>query len=152
MTQSFVDAILALPATPGVTFRGTSGAGMSAITLQAVLPTSADPRVASENFAAEQLVAIVAITGRSIAQLARHPDEREVALLPGTILQPVGSVNVDGLAKPVLLLAEPVDAPALPGSSTELREVVRAAVAIALALPPVVVHSPGRFTPRRSDR
>jgi hypothetical protein len=149
MTQSFVDAILALPATPGVTYRGTSGAGMSAITLQAVLPTSADPRVASENFAADQLVAIVTITGRSIAQLARHPDEREIALLPGTILQPVGSVDIDGLAKPVALLAEPGAAPGLPDSSAELREVVRAAVVNALALPPAAIHSPGRFTPRQ---
>ncbi|MCV7227127.1 hypothetical protein [Mycolicibacterium komossense] len=119
----------------------------SVITLQEVLPTSADPRVASENFAAEQLVAIVTMTGRSIAQLARHPDEREIALLPGTILQPVGSVAVDGLAKPVALLAEPGDAPRLPENSTALREAVRAQVANALTLLPVVVHSPGRFTP-----
>src|ERR1700712_2268159 len=100
MTQSLLEAILALPATPGVTYRGTSGVGMTAvITLQAILPTSADPRVASENFTADKIVAIVTTTGRNIAPLARHPDEREIALLPGTVLQPVGSVNVDGLTK-----------------------------------------------------
>ncbi len=149
MTQSLLDALLALPATPAITYRGSSGVGINAaITLQSVLPTSINPRVASENFTADQLVAIVAISGRSIARLSRHPDEEEIALLPGTILQPVGSIDVDGLVRPLALLAEPGTAAGLPEDATELQAVVRRQIGTALMLPPVVVHSPGRFTPR----
>ncbi len=140
---------MALPATPSITYRGTSGAALNgAITIQGVLPTSVDPRVASENFTAERLAAIVTITGRYIAPMSRHPDDQEIALLPGTVLLPAGSMDVDGLGKPVVLLAEPGTAPGLPKDSEELREVVRNQVGSALGLPPVVVHSPGRFTAR----
>jgi hypothetical protein len=60
------------------------------------MPTSADPRVASENFTAERLAAIVTVSGRLIAPLSRHPDEQEIAILPGTLLLAAGSVAVQG--------------------------------------------------------
>jgi hypothetical protein len=111
------------------------------------MPTSADPRVASENFTAERLAAIVTVSGRLIAPLSRHPDEQEIAILPGTLLLTVGSVAVPGLVNDVVLLAETGTAPGLPSDSAELRQVVTQQVTDALAKPAVTVHSPGRFAP-----
>ncbi|WP_157516741.1 hypothetical protein [Mycobacterium sp. MS1601] len=113
-----------------------------------MLPSSLSPRVASENFHAERLAAIVAITGRYIAPLSKHPDEQEIALLPGTVLLPVGSVAVDGLVNQVVLFAEPGEAPQLPAGPAELRDVVSQQVGAALRAPAVTIHSPGRFSPR----
>jgi hypothetical protein len=142
-----VDTLSRLPASPGITYRGISGpANHTGTTVSAVMPTSADPRVASENFTAERLAAIVTITGRFIAPLS-HPDEQEIAVLPGTLLLPVGSVAVPGLVNDVVLLAETGSAPELPSNSQELRQVVIQQVTDALARPAVTVHSPGRFTP-----
>jgi hypothetical protein len=148
VTSNLVDTLSRLPATPGITYRGWSGpAPHTAMTVSAVMPTSADPRVASENFSAERLAAIVTITGRFIAPLSRHPDEQEVAILPGTLLLTVGSVAVPGLVNDVVLLAETGSAPGLPKDSAELRQVVTQQVTAALARPDVTIHSPGRFAP-----
>lgn len=142
------DAIAQLPATPGIAYRGMSGAPPEAsFTVSAVLPTSVDPRIASENFTSKRIAAIVTVTGRFIGPLSRHPEEREVAILPATLLTPVGTVTVEGLANPVVLLAEPGHAPGLPPNLQELERVVREQVTHALASPPVPVSSPGRFTP-----
>lgn len=142
------DAIAQLPATPGITYRGMSGPPPEAsFTVSAVLPTSADPRIATENFTADRVAAIVTVTGRYIGPLSRHPEEREVAILPATLLIPVGTVTVVGLANSVVLLAEPGDAPGLPADQEELERTVRDQIAYALTSPPVPVRSPGRFTP-----
>ncbi|MGU3497684.1 hypothetical protein [Mycobacterium sp. C31M] len=122
----------------------------TSFTLSAILPTSADARTASENFSAERVAAIVTVTGRSIAALSRHPEEQEIALLPGTLLLPVGHVEVAGLPNPVVLLAETGSAPGLPETKEELRRFVDEQVSAALQSNPVTVTSPGRFSPRRS--
>lgn len=152
MTSNLVDTLSRLPATPGITYRGWSGpAPHTAMTVSAVMPTSADPRVASENFTAERLAAIVTITGRFIAPLSRHPDEQEVAILPGTLLLTVGSVAVPRLVNDVVLLAETGSAPGLPEDSAELRQVVAQQVTAALARPAAAIHSLGRFSPPRGE-
>ena len=151
MTNSVVDTISRLPATPAITYRGMSGAPPNAaFTLTALLPTSADPRIASENFTTERVAAIVAVTGRSIAALSRHPEEHEIAILPGTLLLPVGFVEVAGLSEPVVLLSETGWAPGLPEGKPELRRTVAAQVSDALNRPPVQISSPGRFAPAHS--
>lgn len=151
MPADIAETLAKLPATPGITYRGMSGEPPTyAVTLSRVLPTSVDPRVATENFTAERVAAIVTITGRFIAPLSSHPDELEVALLPATLLLPVGSVAVDGIANDVVLLAETGTAPGLPADLPELERVVTKQVSAALLRDPVTVHSPGRFsTPQR---
>lgn len=149
MTSGLEHALSQLPATPAITYRGMTTPPANAITLAHVLPSSVNPRVASENFTAARLVAIVTITGRYIAPLSQHPEEHEIALLPGTLLLPAGSVNVPGLQNPVVLLAEPGSAPELPPGPEELRAAVLQQVGAALAAPAVTIHSPGRFTPAR---
>lgn len=52
---------------------------LTPLTLDGPLPTSHDPRVASENFTAPCLHAIVSVTGREAGPLSRHPAEAEVA-------------------------------------------------------------------------
>lgn len=153
MSADIAATLAKLPATPGITYRGLSGApATSAITLTQVLPTSADPRVATENFTAERVVAIVTITGRFIGPLSRYPDQMEVALLPAALLVPVGSVAVPGIANDVVLLAETGTAPGLPADLPELKRVVSAQVSAALQRPPATIHSPGRFSTPRAQR
>jgi hypothetical protein len=136
MTDDLVDTLSRLPASPGITYRGWSGpVSRSAMTVSAVMPTSADPRVASENFTAERLAAFVTVSGRLIAPLSQHPDEQEIAILPGTLLLSVGTVAVPGLVNDVVLLAESGTAPGLPSDSTELRLLVTQQITDALARP-----------------
>jgi hypothetical protein len=148
VTSNLVDTLSRLPASPGITYRGMSGpAPHTSVTVSAVMPTSVDPRVASENFTAERLAAIVTVSGRLIAPFSRHPDEQEIAILPGTLLLSVGSVSVPGLANDVVLLAETGTAPGLPRDAAELRHVVTQQVTDAFARSAITVHSPGRFAP-----
>lgn len=149
--MNLADNLARLPATPGITYRGMVGQPPNAaFTLSAVLPTSGDPRIASENFTSERVAAIVTITGRFIGPLSRHPDEMEIALLPGTLLLPAGFADVRGIKHPVILLAETGSAPGLPADGVELRRVVVEQVTAALARPAVTINSPGRFTPQPS--
>ena len=148
MTTSLVEALRRLPPSPGITYRGMVGPEPTGvIVVPGVLPTSADPRVASENFTAPILAAIGTVSGRFIAPLSRHPSEQETALLPGTVLLPAGKIAVPGLAKEVVLLAEMGTAEALPKDPQELRQLLTNQVRSALARPAVPIYSPGRFTP-----
>lgn len=161
-TGGLVETLSRLPAQPGLTFRGTAGQPpTTALQVSAVLPTSQDPRVASENFTAERLAAIITRTGRLIAPLSAHPSEQEIALLPGILLLPIGTLAVPGLAAEVVILEEAADAPVdrtsaeptedgLPTSRDELFAQITATVTTALAAEPVQIHSPGRFTPLAS--
>lgn len=146
MADDILTSLSALPAMPAITYRGMAGPKpISSFTLSGILPTSMDPRVASENFTAEWLAAIVSITGRLVAPFARYREEQEIALLPGTLLLLAGSVDVPGLPDSVLLLAEPGDAPGLPADSAALKDAVIQQITSALASPDVTVHTPGRF-------
>ncbi|WP_166902401.1 hypothetical protein [Mycobacterium sp. DL440] len=150
MTGDIAETLAKLPAAPGITYRGMSGMpATSAFTLATVMPTSRDPRIATENFTAERVAAIVTVTGRFIGPLSRHPEELEVAILPATLLLPVGSVVVAGLENEVVLLAEAGTAPGLPDDLSELKSIVEKQVKDALQREPVAVRSPGRFTPLR---
>lgn len=149
MTEDILTTLSKLPAMPAITYRGMSGVKPTAsFALKAIMPTSMDPRVASENFTTEWLAAIVSITGRLVAPFARYREEQEIAMLPGTMLLMAGSVEVPGLPGGVVLWAEPGDAPGLPADSEALKDVVVQQVTAALARPNVPISSPGRFATR----
>lgn len=149
MAEDIVTTLSKLPAMPAITYRGMSGVKPHAsFTLKTIMPTSMDPRVASENFTTEWLAAIVSINGRLVAPFARYREEQEIAMLPGTLLLMAGSVEVPGLPGGVMLWAEPGDAPGLPADSAALKEAVLQQVAAALARPDVPINSPGRFATR----
>lgn len=146
MAEDIVTTLSQLPAMAAITYRGMAGPRPNgSFTLSGILPTSMDPRVGSENFTADWLAAIVSITGRLVAPFARYQEEQEIAMLPGTLLLLVGSVDVPGLPDSVVLLAEPGDAPGLPADSAGLKQAVIEQITAALARPPVTVNTPGRF-------
>jgi hypothetical protein len=152
VAEDIVTTLSKLPAAPAITYRGMAGPRPNtSFTLNGIMPTSMDPRVASENFTAEWLAAIVSITGRLVAPFARYQEEQEIAMLPGTMLLMAGSVDVPGLPESVVLLAEPGDAPGLPADSAALKETVVQQVAAALARPDVPINSPGRFATRGTN-
>ncbi|WP_445169204.1 SseB family protein [Mycolicibacterium sp. Dal123E01] len=149
VAEDLVTTLSKLPAEPAITYRGMSGLRPNAsFTLSGIMPTSMDPRVASENFTTEWLAAIVSITGRLVAPFARYPEEQEIAMLPGTMLMVAGSVEVPGLPGGVVLWAEPGDAPGLPADSAALKDAVVQRVTAALARPNVSINSPGRYATR----
>lgn len=136
------DALAKLPVFRGVVWRGAGFELTTPLTLHVPLPTSKDVRVASENFRAPILHAIISGSGREIGPLSRHPAEAEVALLPGTVLTPVTGVHVtEGFRVQVVKEVLPGGESALPGSDEDLASLLT----VARAAPPVEITSPGRF-------
>jgi hypothetical protein len=91
-----------LPAHEGIVFRGCEARsherwpGRARVT-ETLLSTSRDPRVATENFTTDAVYAILSRTGRSIEPFSAARHEREVVLLPGTVLTLVTRVRVKDL-------------------------------------------------------
>ena len=75
----------------------TSGGPGGPTSPTALLSTSRDPRVATENFSTEAVYAVLSRTGRSIEPFSAARHEREVVLLPGTVLTLVTRVRVKDL-------------------------------------------------------
>lgn len=151
--EQFLTALAKLPPFAGLTFRGL-GAGdpePPALGLVVgVLPTSRDPRVASENGTAPRLLALLHRTGRSLEPFSAHPWQGEVVVRPDTAWQRLLEVPVAGLASPVLLLAEldPDGAPmpvTWPPTLEAVAALVERTVAEALGAGPVDVPVPGKF-------
>ena len=136
------DALAKLPVFRGVVWRGAGFELTTPLTLHVPLPTSKDVRVASENFRAPVLHAIISGSGREVGPLSRHPAEAEVALLPGTVLTPATGVHViEGFR--VQVVSE-----VLPGGESALQvpdEDLAHSLVVASAAPPVGITSPGRF-------
>lgn len=152
MAQHFLAALEKLPPFTGLSFRGlAAGSPPPEVGLVVgALPTSRDPRVASENGTAPQLLALLHRTGRSLAEFSAHPAEGEVVVRPDTAWQRLLEVPVAGLAAPVLVLAEldPDGAPmpaTWPPTLEGVVAQVEAEVARALAAGPVEIAVPGKF-------
>ena len=85
-----------------VTFRGRPldsvfGAEGQVVVTRGITATSRSVVVATENLTAPALYVVVGRTGRALEGLSRHPDEREVVFLPGTIFTVVKSARIDDL-------------------------------------------------------
>jgi hypothetical protein len=91
-----------LPPHVGMVFRGCEArsherwSGRAHVT-DRLLSTSRDPRVATENFSTDAVYAVLSRTGRSIEPFSAARHEREVVLLPGTVLTLVTRVRVKDL-------------------------------------------------------
>ena len=86
----------------GVVFRGCGARSHErwpgrAYVTEALLSTSRDPRIATENFTTEAVYAVISRTGRPIEQFSAARHEREVIFLPGTIFTLVTRVRVKDL-------------------------------------------------------
>ena len=148
----FLTAVEKLPPYEGLTFRGLasghpapSGTGM----VTGVMASSRNPRVASENFSAAALLALLTRTGRDISALSAHPDEAEVVVLPGSLWRPIVTVEAEGVAVHVL---EELDvqrtgsSPAAWGASQqEVLDQISRALQVARVRPPAQVSAPGKF-------
>ena len=144
-TPPITDILTKLPVHTGIVWNGAGFEVTTPITLHAPLPTSRNPRVASENFASPYLYAIVSIAGRDVGPLSRNRAEEEVALLPGSVLSPATGIHPVGNHQVQVLIetipGKPV--PTVPDDET-LASILTAADAAA----PLPVTSPGRFYPR----
>lgn len=146
-------ALRKLPGHAGMTFRGrpaAAGFGVregQVLVSTGLVATSRDPRVATENFTADELFAVVGTAGRALEQLSQHPDEREVVFLPATMFLVVKRARVEDLPVTIVEQLDPMRDPAA-GPTASLEETAREvtlAVLGARGRDDVVVHSPGKF-------
>jgi hypothetical protein len=107
--EAFLSNLERLPPYQGIVFRGCDEASHQrwperAVVTQGVLATSRDPLVATHNFTTPAVYAILTRTGRAIEQFSAALHEREVVLLPGTVLTQVTRVRFDDL--PITVVEE----------------------------------------------
>ena len=62
-----------------------------------LVPTSRDPRVATDNFSTTGVYAVIGSRGRDIASISQHPQEQEVVFRPGSLFLPIESFDVGDL-------------------------------------------------------
>lgn len=147
--RTLLTALAKLPRADVVSFHG---GGLPPVfeqsdvfTLRGITATSLDLRVATESGTFRELVAFRSYTGRWVSPFSQHPDEQEVAFLPGTPFRAVGSVRIafGGVAYPCSVVEELVDGQPAVDPAVLLRDVERAAS----GTPAVArgVTSPGKF-------
>lgn len=147
-----------LPTRAAIAFRGMTletPALEGAVIIRTVVPTSRDPRVATENFTCKKLYAIAARPGRELGSFARYPEEAELVLLPGTALLPRHEIRLSDPDLTIQLLEElavpqegqMATAPLaeLPATLEELAEHVTNIVTQAHTSGSVTITSPGKF-------
>ncbi|WP_210649529.1 ADP-ribosyltransferase domain-containing protein [Nocardioides sp. SYSU D00065] len=139
-----------LPPHEGVVFRGCEARsherwpGRTHVT-QALLSTSRDPRVATENFSTDAVYAVLSRTGRSIEQFSAARHEREVVFLPGTVLTLVTRVRVRDLGVTVVEEFDPAGGEPEPVDLDAVLEEIGRAVLEAGLRPDVPAPIPGKF-------
>ena len=150
--HELLEALTKLPPFEDVVFRGwrdsdvwSSGAG--SLVTSGVTPTSRDPRVATENFTTTGVYAIAVRTGRAIEAFSAHREEREVVLLPATVLVWRDRARVGDLVVTLIdeVVLEDVHDDGARRAPADVDEVVAARVRAALARDDVVVAQPGKF-------
>ena len=147
-----VEQIAALLPGPGLSFRG-GGADWweegRTYTEPGWLRSSRDPRVATENFATGDPVALFGAGGRDVESLSDHPDEQETVFLPGSRFTVLRRAEADGLTLWVVRVhPEGDDGEGAEASDADVADAVTRAVNAlvrARTLPPVPVERAGRF-------
>ncbi|MEV7973924.1 hypothetical protein [Cellulomonas sp. NPDC089187] len=150
---SLVAALDKLPPFGGVSFRGFEQPPNIPITsvAAALVPTTQNPLVATENGRVRAIAAFLHRTGRDLSIFSAAPTEQEVVIRPGTAWQQLLMVDVPGLTVPVLVLEELDLQNTPPGPVTwgetkaDVAEMVRAVVGAGLRQPPVTLANPGKF-------
>ncbi|MDR7253398.1 hypothetical protein J2X46_002383 [Nocardioides sp. BE266] len=149
--EAFLATLEQLPPHEGVVFRGCEArsherwAGRAHVT-DALLSTSRDPRVATENFSTEAVYAILSRSGRDIEPFSAARHEHEVVFLPGTIFTLVTRVRFKDLGVTIVeefVPASDTDPPAVDFAAVE-EEIGRALLQAELR-EPVPASIPGKF-------
>ena len=104
---AFLRALSRLPPYTGVVFHGLPEAPdlASARWTRGVTAMSRDPRIATENFTAPTVAAIVSRSGRDITAFSAHPHEQEVVLPPEAALLEVARTTTDD-GRPVIVIEQ----------------------------------------------
>jgi hypothetical protein len=145
-----LSALSALPPTAGLFWHGAVVPPVSAaIEVRGLLAMSEDPRIATENFSTPVIFAVIAKRGRAVGPLSAHPHEKEVLLLPGTVLSTLQIMQEPGAAT-VVVMEELGESGAeldwLPATLEELGQFVIARLSESVAGPAAEISAPGKFT------
>jgi len=152
--STFLDAISALPAYNGISFRGLEAGAQEPPPLgvaAGVLATSRDLRVATENLAAPVTLVLLHRTGRDISAFSEYPAEAEVVVRPGSAWQRLTELDPPAGVGRLLVLEEldlsgTTPAPVTWGDTlAELASRVTELVSRSVAASPVPVSSPGKY-------
>ncbi|WP_144784100.1 hypothetical protein [Microbacterium sp. BH-3-3-3] len=145
----FLRALERLPRYSGIVFHGLPSIPRlaSARWTRGVTATSADPRIATENFSTPVVAAIVSRTGRDITAFSANPAEQEIVLPPEVVLLEVARTSLpDG--RPVMIieqLAEQDPSASLPPTLDALVEQVQQMLQSGLESPDVPITTRGKF-------
>ncbi|MGN0063725.1 MAG: TNT domain-containing protein [Nocardioides sp.] len=146
-----VRGLLRFPGHRGVTYRGMpDDAGFTRegqiVTAQGLLPTSRDPRVATENFTSKGLYVVVGRSGRAIEEVSVAAHEREVVFLPGTVFRIAKVARIDRLPVAIIEDLRPDGTAYEPlGSYEEVAAHAVRAVDAARQRQPLSVTQPGKY-------
>ena len=139
---ALVASLEKLPSYVALTWRGALGALVASQPLAGPLPTSRDVRIASSNFSAPAVWAVVSSAGRDIAPLSMDPASQEVVLLPSSYLTPAdGLRDLAGVVVQVVLEVRD----GTPVGDVPPDDVLMSAIESARALGPARISQPGRF-------
>lgn len=129
--------------TPSLTFRGgpVGGEPGDVLVEPGFLATSLDVRIATENFAADGVLAVLGTSGRFLGELSSVPEEQEVVFPLGTRLLVVATGDVDGIPVTVAVAQDGAPEP----DHARLTGIVVDRVRAARAQPPVELPRTGRF-------
>ena len=100
--ETLLSTLEQLPPHEGIVYRGCEARSHErwsgrAIVTEALLSTSRDPRVATENFTTDAVYAVLSRKGRAIEQFSAARHEHEVVFLPGTVFTLVTRVRFKDL-------------------------------------------------------
>jgi hypothetical protein len=149
--DALLSALDKLPPYRGLSYRGYAvpDGRLRPRTLMSpvLVPTSRDPRVATDNFATTGVYAVISSRGRDIASLGRHPHEQEVVFRPGSLFLPIESFDVSGLEVSVIEEIDPDRDPDEQPAYTleQLEDQMRSAIDDARGRPPVDDVTSGKF-------
>lgn len=145
-----IEILAKLPPITTLAYHGLSDVGelTGVQTLAGLLPTSSDPRIATENFTTGGVAVIITATGRAVGPLSAHPHEREIVLLSGTLVAPITSTTLPRSGV-LVLIAEEIPASTvdlgLPAGVDALLVEIDDRIVFAQQAGPVEISSPGRF-------
>jgi hypothetical protein len=149
--DALLSALDKLPPYQGLSYRGYAVPDgrlrPRTVTSGVLVPTSRDPRVATDNFSTTGVYVVISSRGRDIASISQHPQEQEVVFRPGSLFLPIESFDVGGLEVTVVEEIDPGrDRDEQPAFTLEqLEDQMRAAIEDARARTTVEDVTPGKF-------
>jgi hypothetical protein len=140
-----------LPPFHGLSYRGYQGRQGSTPQRMSpsgvLVPTSRDPRVATDNFTTDGVYAVIGRRGRDLSSLVHAPQEQEIVFRPGSMFLPIERFEVADLEVAVIEELDPDHGPERDPAFTleELKHQMRSAVRESRARPEVRDVTPGKF-------